>query len=466
MAKKKTTQQQGKISPEKYIREKARTLPIDKCYVNQDWQKAGMANVVVTRQRPNGEFIFASFLVDTFCLGVKDVYYSMTYTADDIKNVLDRYGDTCEIDEISYDEAHNIIWGAVSFAEEAGIKPAKTFSIGQYILEDDTEEIPLIDYEFGKDGKYLLVVGEDGKEKVYLKTLAQRLGERFDFISPLEAFDDDNDEYEDEKYSYQHPEYPSTLSVRHQFIADALADESNFYRLSRETIDRILGLPAEEVTEDLHNIVMYTIGRTYRAIDDGTIEEDPDGSIMHSLLLLNAIKSPTGIDSVLEIMRQNGDFADFHLGDLAPEMIPPALYACSTGNMDKIIEYLYTPGYDTYMRVNALEVLAMTAINEPERRDEIIGVLRRLLVSLPERLPAKNACDATFAGFVMSTLADLKAKELIPEIKDVFATGLVDDDVAGECNDIIHDIENNSICHKYDIPTIDQQYDRIENFGK
>ena len=54
------------MSPDKYIRAKARTLPVGKCYVNPGWQTDGLAEIVVTRTRPSGNVVAAFFLVDTF----------------------------------------------------------------------------------------------------------------------------------------------------------------------------------------------------------------------------------------------------------------------------------------------------------------------------------------------------------------------------------------------------------------
>ena len=47
---------------------------------------------------------------------------------------------------------HNIIYGEAAFAESCGFKPHKDWSIGQYILEEDDESIPLIDIPFGENG--------------------------------------------------------------------------------------------------------------------------------------------------------------------------------------------------------------------------------------------------------------------------------------------------------------------------
>lgn len=91
------------------------------------------------------------------------------------------------------------------------------------------------------------------------------------------------------------------------------------------------------------------------------------------------------------------------------------------------------PGLDSYIRSQAPEALTMIVFNQPERRGEIIEVFRQLLINLASNLPVKKACDGTFAGFVMSNLMDIDAKELIPEIKAIFATDCVDKTIVGDC---------------------------------
>ena len=68
-------QKQTYISPKKFMQTKARTLPIGKCYVNDGWEENGFAIVVVTRIRPSGNLVYGQFLVDTYCLGVKDAFF-------------------------------------------------------------------------------------------------------------------------------------------------------------------------------------------------------------------------------------------------------------------------------------------------------------------------------------------------------------------------------------------------------
>jgi hypothetical protein len=156
MAKKKQSKVAQMLSPENYIRQKARTLPIHKCYVNSDWKLSGLANILVSRKHSNGNFTFGTYLVDVNCLGVKDSDYKFNVSEPDFNSFVDRMQSYMEIQEITYTLAHNIVYAGLEFAEEYGFKPHEDFSkVAQYILEEDTESIELMDIECGKDGKSL-----------------------------------------------------------------------------------------------------------------------------------------------------------------------------------------------------------------------------------------------------------------------------------------------------------------------
>ena len=509
MAKKKSKnkskgQKQPALSPYRFMREKARTLPVGKCYIAPpDWQESGMAHVIVTRVRPSGNLVMTSFLVDTFCLGVKDAGYHENMTPSDFEEYLNNYRKGMGLEEISYNEAHNIIYGAIAFAEDGGIKPNKEFDPAGYILEEDTEDIPLIEYDFGKNGKHFLIVHPDKKEMPFYHILKKNLGDDFEFVIPYgdeddeddfeDDFEDDeytplsridsdtikkaldgmlkmkqeSDRHPDEEYTYQYPDYPQTLSVKNQFIADELLSPDNYSCLPREVIDRILALPKDEAAQDISNVMLYSIGKTYKGINDDTIESWNNSAIMHSLILLAQLQSDKGLDAVLEIMRQTDEFADYHLGDLTPELLHPALYACGKDNITAIEAYLNQAGLDSYLRSQAPDALAMIIFNQPERRGEIIEVFRRLLNNMVSNLPVQRACDGTFAGFVMSNLMDIDAKELIPEIKATFATDCVNKTIAGGCKEVIRDIERGRGAiseYKYQIPDIYEQYESLKKF--
>lgn len=506
--KKSKGQQQAKMSPERFMREKARTLPIGTCYITPDWKESGLSPIIITRVRPSGNLAIGIFLVDTFCIGVKDATYYANMSQIDFKKLIERYESRLGLEEISYDEAHNIIYGAIEFAREGGIEPAKDFKTAGFILEEDTDDIPLIEYEFGKNGKHFLVVKSDRSEMPYYHRLKRTLGDDFKYV--MEYVGEDYDDYDDymsdepyddsdylskgvtveglkqvmknwhnmmdesnrhpaEIYSYEYPEYPKVLNVKNQFIADELMSADNYDELPRPVIERILALPDDEAAEDISNIIMYEIGRTYQSINDKTIGNADNSAIMHALYLLTQIKSAKGLKAVLEIMRQNSSFADYHFGDFAPEVIHPALYACGMNDIPEIERYINQPGLDHYLKSQAFDALAMIVFIHPERREEVIEVFRKVLKSWVTRLPRQEACDGALAGFLMSNLMDLEAGELVPEIKAVFDTDCVDTTIAGDCNDVLDEVQHRSRLHgldKYKFPDIYEQYARLKSFSE
>lgn len=159
MAKIKNKQQQ--LSPENYIRLKARNLAIHECWINENWKSAGEASIIVSRIHANGHITFGVYLVDLFCLGTKDSFYNFNVDTDKYFELLERLGGD-NFEKTSYVLAHNIIFAANEYALELGFKPHKIFSdITKYILEEDTEDIELIDIECGKNEKPFYISSED-----------------------------------------------------------------------------------------------------------------------------------------------------------------------------------------------------------------------------------------------------------------------------------------------------------------
>ncbi|MDE6741324.1 MAG: DUF1186 domain-containing protein, partial [Muribaculaceae bacterium] len=185
----------------------------------------------------------------------------------------------------------------------------------------------------------------------------------------------------------------------------------------------------------------------------------------HAVILLTGLANEKGLPGLLEILRQSEEFIEFHFGDLGEEMIPKAISACLTDNPAAIESFLSEPGLDSLNRAMGSEGLAITAIIEPEKRPEIIEIFRRLLGSMKERLPKTNGCDATFAGFVISHLIDMEAKELVEEVRSVFSTDCVDKSIAGDCEEAVDQIEHNLAPRHYEIPTIQEQYEYVKSFG-
>jgi hypothetical protein len=150
----------NKFSPKKYIISKGRNLPFYECFINSNWKMQCLATISISKKMPSGKFIIAVYMVDLLYLGVKNTFYNMNFDNIQYDEFIERLNENPEGQDVcDISHAHNIIYGAIDFAEEHGVKPHKDFAITEYLLDPDliTDEIDEI--EFGRDGKPLYIQG-------------------------------------------------------------------------------------------------------------------------------------------------------------------------------------------------------------------------------------------------------------------------------------------------------------------
>jgi len=214
MKKKTATKQTQQLSPENYIRQKSKYLPLGDCFVNADWEEAKMCQVAITRKHVNGNVTACMYLVDLSCLGVKDTLYQFNVPFYEVEEQLERFeANGVRFTGIPYELAHNIIYAGIEYAEEYGFKPCKEFSsITCHFLEDD-DVVPLIEIECGGAGGNPLYVNSGfetpAREKAILAQLEKTAGKgNYHFILPGdkknyydedESDDDDEDFYDDDE---------------------------------------------------------------------------------------------------------------------------------------------------------------------------------------------------------------------------------------------------------------------------
>lgn len=189
------------LSPENYIRKKARSLPLFECLVTSDWEETKMTSVVIARKHTSGNITACTYVVDLSCLGVKDSLFMFNVTPMEYSDYKEKINTRLEMIEVDYALAHNIILAGVEFAEEFGFKPYKEYeSITIFMLEEDTDEIELIEIECGKDGKPLYIQGpyeDDVRARQIIAQLEKTAGPgNYDFV--LSGGDDFEDRYEED----------------------------------------------------------------------------------------------------------------------------------------------------------------------------------------------------------------------------------------------------------------------------
>ena len=115
MSKKKKQKNKGGqqfLSPEQFLKQRARSLEIGTCYTTESLMDSGEGYAIVTRKHTGGNVSAAFFLIDAYCVGVKDSFYKLRMSELDLDDMLDRVPG---LNECSYEEAHNWVYGAIDF---------------------------------------------------------------------------------------------------------------------------------------------------------------------------------------------------------------------------------------------------------------------------------------------------------------------------------------------------------------
>ncbi|MDR1937517.1 MAG: hypothetical protein LBQ73_03325 [Tannerellaceae bacterium] len=203
MAKKKTTKQNQLLSPEKYIRIKSRNLPIYKCWINDEWRKTKIAEVVIARQHANGNITVCIYLADLACLGIKDTQYLFNVKIEDFYNSISKI--PAHFIDIPYKLAHNVILAAIRYAAKYGFPPYIGYTqTTSFFLEGEDKKIPRMSIPCGgKNGKPMYVnTGHESpaQEKEILKHLDQIVGKgNYNYLLRADMKDEfDEDEFEDD----------------------------------------------------------------------------------------------------------------------------------------------------------------------------------------------------------------------------------------------------------------------------
>ncbi len=217
------------MKPEKYIREHARKLAVHECLVNDNWQDQGMAVVMVCRQRLNGSLLVSSYVVDTFCLGVKDSTFWYKLDMDEYQDLVKQLGRNMGLDFAVCEPqlAYSIVYGAVQYAKDLGFSPHRDFLVTQYVLDPT---VPMLDIEFGKDGRPLYIEGPNDNGKAIIRKLTEAVGiDNFEYIADLTSLginpygDDDEDEDDEDDDDEDKNDVEDYDGNNDEFATDATA---------------------------------------------------------------------------------------------------------------------------------------------------------------------------------------------------------------------------------------------------
>lgn len=159
------------------ILQDAHSFPIIECWISADWQNgSGLVQIILARQQPNGKICCGVYLVDKYCLGLKNTFARTNLTIDRYKEHYDKISSRQILIRGPVELVHQMVYEAIDYAAQFGFEPQSDWAQSQYVLEPRGELEEPYKLTFGKNGKPFFVSGPHDDVKKIIKQLEETAG--------------------------------------------------------------------------------------------------------------------------------------------------------------------------------------------------------------------------------------------------------------------------------------------------
>jgi len=170
-----------KLTDSDYMLAHASEYPIHQCLIDIT---EGLATIIIIRKIVQTDrFIFIVYLMDIFCLGLKETFGKGNVDSQTINEFLDKYKARAHISfqEIEYEKAREIVLGGIAYAKNLGFEPHPDWEFLKYGVE--YHKPCKITFQFGKNGKPCFISGPNDNVPKILEKLE---GKDFDYFIQAE----------------------------------------------------------------------------------------------------------------------------------------------------------------------------------------------------------------------------------------------------------------------------------------
>jgi hypothetical protein len=169
----------------------AERWPVRAAFVPDNLWTMGIGHFVIARRMPDGRLACGLFLVDVFCLGVKDATWKILSESElkDLRKYLEKH---CRLQDAPSEYFAKLVYRAVDYAQSLGFPPHRDFRHAQRLLAGiDPSQCP-DDFEFGQNGRPHYVRGPS-ESPLKSRSIAERVAAQGGHVT-LHAHESELDE--------------------------------------------------------------------------------------------------------------------------------------------------------------------------------------------------------------------------------------------------------------------------------
>jgi hypothetical protein len=137
----------------------AAKYPILHAWIYEDLWTEGLGTVLLSRELPNGLVAVAVFLVDRYCLGVKNALAGIVSRSAYQTRFVHDMRSAFPVRDVSPATVRKLVEQTVAYASGLGLHPHADHHKAKLLLGDIDPSECKEEFEFGKDGKPMFIAG-------------------------------------------------------------------------------------------------------------------------------------------------------------------------------------------------------------------------------------------------------------------------------------------------------------------
>jgi len=250
---------------------RAAARPLHACLVQDSIFEEGMGMVFLSRKTGGRDLALSGFLVDAYCLGVKDAMFR-ELDEDEMQELFDAAGATAPLTPVDPAYARKLLRDAAAYVQSLGLEPHPDYAAAELLFGDVAADACDVVFEFGLEGRPFYVPGP-GESPTQIRRRLDRLSRRlgddgFDVGTPEDAIDmfhefGDEDEVDDDEPDYDPDVGPDPADWLALDEAERLLQVKDYH----ERYDPLLAKP------EVHAVIHVVIENQIAMGDDAPARE-------------------------------------------------------------------------------------------------------------------------------------------------------------------------------------------------
>ncbi len=220
------------------------------------------------------------------------------------------------------------------------------------------------------------------------------------------------------------PQEPIELSREDMLLPDFHFKEVealyfNDLTIPSELYDVIAQKDRGPLIEDLEKVLRHSIEKIdiFLALK---VEAKHTYAPWHSLFILKDLEATEALTGVLYFLLQDEDIIDFYLGDGLSEFGWELLYTLANNELPLLVALFKTLTDELDLRKEVIETLKQICLHQPERKMEVQGHLRTMLLYTSTIDMMDEVYIDEVAESLLEAIGDLQLTSLFPKIEKLF----------------------------------------------